>query len=81
MLVQRFPPKLAIEDPKLDLDFCLRDLNMSTTHDDDIDPNLRFKDEEEELFDGEKVCRVETYVSTNRKEIFAIHCYKMDQHP
>lgn len=63
-MVQRFPPKPATENPDLDLDACLRALSMSKTHDEEIDQDLRSEDEEEELSDGEKMRRVDTFVTT-----------------
>lgn len=47
---------------------------MSTAHDEEIDQDLRSKDEEEELFDGEKMRRVDTFVTTSREEIFISYC-------
>lgn len=80
-LVQRLPPKPAIEHLDFDLDAYLRALSMSTTHDEEIYQDMRSEDKEEELFDGEKVRRVETFVSTTRKAISINHCYSKEKHP
>lgn len=54
---------------------------MSTAHDEEIDLDLRSEDEEEELSDGEKFRRVNTFVSTTRKEISINHYYSKEKHP
>jgi len=81
MIAKRNSLLTLIEHLELALDACLRALSMGMTHDEDIDPYLRSEDEEEELFDGEKVRRIDTYVSTNRKEISISHCYSKEKHP
>lgn len=81
LLVQRFPPQPATEHPNLDQDACLRALSMSTAHDEDIDQDLHSEDEEEELSNGEKSRRVDTFVATSRKEISISHCYSKEKHP
>lgn len=79
--MQRLPPQPTTEHPDLNLDACLRALNMSTAHDKETDQVMRFEDKEEELFDGEKVRKVDTFVSTTRKEISISHCYSKERHP
>jgi len=54
---------------------------MSTAHDEEIDQDLWFKDEEEELSDGEKMRRVDTFVTTSRKETSISHCYSKEKCP
>jgi len=54
---------------------------MSTAHDEEIDQDLRFEDKEKELCNGEKVRRVDTFVSTSRKEISISHCYSKEKCP
>lgn len=80
VLVQRLPPKPATKHPDLDLDAYLRALSMSTTHDEEIDQDLRFEDKEEDLPDGEKMRQVETFVITSRK-ISISHRYSKEKHP
>jgi len=54
---------------------------MSKAHDEEIDRDLRSKDEEEELSNGKKVRRVNTFVSITQKEISIIHYYSKEKHP
>lgn len=81
VLVQRLPLKPATKHPEFDLDACLRALSMSTTHDEEIEQDVRSKDKEEELSNGEKVRNVDTFVSNSRKEISINHCYSKEKHP
>lgn len=80
VMVQRVPPKPATEHPDLDLDAYLRTLSMSMTHDEEIDQDLRSEDEEEELFDGEKMRRVDIFVTSSKREISINHCYSKEKH-
>ena len=56
-------------------------MSMSTIDDEKIDLDLRSEDCEEELFDGEKMRSVDTFVTTSRKEIPISYCYSREKRP
>jgi len=67
--------------PNLELDAYLKYINMSIAHDEEIDQELWYEDEEEELSNGEKVRRIDTFVSTSLKEISISNYYSKEKHP